>query len=192
MSALCHCNPCIHNRRIHNHQTDVSVIFCNNLWQCMPLALYDKHLWRRLTTKDLGKLFTRMTHTNDPEMIIHVTQRQRKTQQNCMHNITVLLHERHGISNHRDVDCLFNRLFRVTIKNYQSSALLALWGESTGKAESVYKSWSHHVSRDSRDFHPTHAIITSRRRFDVIMTLLLRHVSVGKDQDVPGSDWRCP
>ena len=53
--------------------------------------------------------------------------------------ITDALQWRHkepdGVSNHQRLDCLFNRLFRrrSRSKKHQSSASLALWGESTGE-----------------------------------------------------------
>ena len=39
--------------------------------------------------------------------------------------VTVTLHERHGVSNHRQLDCIFNRLFRLKQWRYQRSALVA-------------------------------------------------------------------
>ena len=39
--------------------------------------------------------------------------------------ITLTLNDRHGVSNHRSMDCLFTRLFRPTTKKHQRSALLS-------------------------------------------------------------------
>ena len=38
--------------------------------------------------------------------------------------------DRHGVSNYRLIECLFNSLFRLPTKKYQRSALLSLWGEN--------------------------------------------------------------
>ena len=38
--------------------------------------------------------------------------------------ITMTTHERHGVSNHRQLDCLFSHLFSLTTKELPSSALL--------------------------------------------------------------------
>ena len=48
-------------------------------------------------------------------------------------NIIATSHEQIGISSQRQLECFLNSLFRVTSKLYQSSALLAILGESAGE-----------------------------------------------------------
>ena len=52
--------------------------------------------------------------------------------------ITVLSHECPSNSNHRQIEYLFKNLFRLTLRTYQRSTLLAI------KAESVSMSWRHY------------------------------------------------
>ena len=54
------------------------------------------------------------------------------------HFITMTPHDRHYVSNHRQLNCLLNSLFRYTWKTHQSSELLALgW---TGTVDFPHKS----------------------------------------------------
>ena len=45
----------------------------------------------------------------------------------CWNFIPVMSYEHHGISNDWQLNCVFNSLFRITIKKHQSSTLLALY-----------------------------------------------------------------
>ena len=47
-------------------------------------------------------------------------------------HITVMSNDRHGVSNYRFIECLFNSLLRLTTKTHEKPALLSLCVESTG------------------------------------------------------------
>ena len=54
-------------------------------------------------------------------------------------NITVTSHEHHGISNHRQLECLFDGFLRLATKyasNYRTGG--HLWRESTGRKAFLY------------------------------------------------------
>ena len=49
----------------------------------------------------------------------------------CWNFIAVMSYQHHGISNDWQINCVFNSLFRITIKKHQSSTLLALhWNKN--------------------------------------------------------------
>ena len=48
------------------------------------------------------------------------------TSSGATNDITVMSHERHGVSEHQPLECLFNNLFGLTSEIHQKSALLTL------------------------------------------------------------------
>ena len=99
--------------------------------------------------------------------------------------MTMTSYERHGVSNHWQTYCLFNGLFRLTTKEYQSSAFLAL-GEGnpsvTGgfhfkrdsSAESV-STWRHHHASLWR--HNGHDSVSNHQLHDCLLSRLFRRRS---------------
>ena len=79
--------------------------------------------------------------------------KHRKVRTVCMAFITVPSHERHGVSNYRQLDCLSNGLFRLRSKETSKLRITGpLWRESGGfpsqrdsNAESVSISRHYHV-----------------------------------------------
>ena len=70
--------------------------------------------------------------------------------QNALWNITKWRHnERHGVSNHRYLDCLLNRLLKRISKTHQSSASLAFVSgfrsQRASDGENVSLWWRHHI-----------------------------------------------
>ena len=72
-----------------------------------------------------------------------------------MSYITMTSHERHGVSNHRNLDCLLNR-FCIITRRHQKFVLLALWemnppltsgfrSQSASNVQSVSMSWRHAI-----------------------------------------------
>ena len=50
----------------------------------------------------------------------------------CVSSIKMMLHEHHDITNHRQINCLFNSLFRLTTKEIPKHRITGpLWREST-------------------------------------------------------------
>ena len=77
------------------------------------------------------------------------------TRPQCITSITVTSHKSHGVSNHRQLDCLFHTVFRLTTQKTSELYITdLLWGGihqwlSTQRAsnrESVSMSWRHHVT----------------------------------------------
>ena len=64
-------------------------------------------------------------------------------------HITVMSHERRGVSNHRRIECLFNSLFRLVTKKNQSPRYwpfvsgIHRW-QRASNAEYISMSWRHH------------------------------------------------
>ena len=82
-------------------------------------------------------------------------------------NITVISHERHGVSNHLQFDCLFNRLFRLTSQNKWKLYM-------TGLCERIYLS--------PMDSHNNDVIMDSMASQITSLTIVYSAVYSGADQ----------
>ena len=69
--------------------------------------------------------------------------------------VTVTSNDRHGVSNYRSIQCLFNTLFRLTTKKYQRSALLSLC-----EGNPPVSCGSHHKRPITRKLFPFDDVIT--------------------------------
>ena len=83
--------------------------------------------------------------------------------------IRVTSHEHHCVSNYRTLDCLFNRLFRLSAKKFESSEF---WPFTKGI---LFHSPA--GTRRNNDVFTT-STRRRRRRVDVVKTLSLRHYCV--------------
>ena len=96
--------------------------------------------------------------------------------------IKVTSHERHGISNHWPLDCLFNRLFRLTTKKTTNlrpthllSATCGFPSQSVCNAESVFMPWLHDSPFQWR--HNGRDGVSNHRRLDCLLNRLFRRRS---------------
>ena len=68
-------------------------------------------------------------------------------------NITVTSHDGHGVSTHRQLDCLFNSPLKLTTNEHQSSTLLAFCEGGFPLTWKAYKQYQSQATRAAKTWH---------------------------------------